>query len=101
MYAIPGQAPIHLADEKRFQQTAKTQVDFLNESFLKVGFDAFGTNIVSDMVNIRGGYPSRNWQSGTFDLIDQVISDIENEARIDAVRKEVNRMMADFPLFAY
>ncbi len=33
-------------------------------------------------------------------LIDEVISDIENEAKILKVRKKVNDMMADLPLFA-
>jgi aldehyde:ferredoxin oxidoreductase len=70
--ACAGQAPIRLADEQRFQQAARAQIDYLNESFLKVGFEAFGTNMVSDMVNIRGGYPSRNWQTGTYDLIEEV-----------------------------
>ena len=70
--ACAGQAPIRLADQNRFQQTARTQIDFLNESFLKVGFEAFGTNMVSDMVNVRGGYPVRNWQEGVFEQIDEV-----------------------------
>jgi glycine hydroxymethyltransferase len=34
-------------------------------------------------------------------LIDEVISDIENEAKIVKVGKKVNDMMAEFPLFAY
>ena len=34
-------------------------------------------------------------------LIDEVISDIENETKILAVGKKVNEMMAEFPLFAY
>jgi glycine hydroxymethyltransferase len=34
-------------------------------------------------------------------LIDEVISDLENEATITSVRKRVNEMMKDFPLFAY
>ncbi len=35
------------------------------------------------------------------DLMDEVIGDIENEAKILAVRAKVNALMADFPLFAY
>ena len=34
-------------------------------------------------------------------LIDRVLSDPENEANIAAVRKDVNAMMADYPLFAW
>ena len=34
-------------------------------------------------------------------FIDEVISDIENEAVLGSVRKRVNEMMSQFPLFAY
>jgi glycine hydroxymethyltransferase len=34
------------------------------------------------------------------DFIDQVISDIENEELIPIIRKQVNEMMAEFPMFA-
>jgi glycine hydroxymethyltransferase len=35
------------------------------------------------------------------DMIDEVIMNIENETIIADVRKRVNKMMADYPLFAY
>ena len=35
------------------------------------------------------------------ELIDEVISNIESEKVLDNVKKRVNKMMADFPLFAY
>lgn len=35
------------------------------------------------------------------DLIDEVLSDVENEAVIKAVREKVNKMMKDLPLFAW
>jgi aldehyde:ferredoxin oxidoreductase len=70
--ACAGKAPVRLADAVQFQQTARTQLDLLNESVLKVVFDAFGTNMVSDMVNVRGGYPTRNWQTGVFEEIEEV-----------------------------
>ncbi len=34
------------------------------------------------------------------DLVDEVISNIEDENVIASVRKRVNEMMKDFPLFA-
>jgi len=34
-------------------------------------------------------------------LVDEVISNVENEQVLDSVRKRVNDMMKDFPLFAY
>ncbi len=35
------------------------------------------------------------------DLVDEVLSNIDNEAVIESVRKQVNAMMQEFPLFAY
>ncbi len=35
------------------------------------------------------------------DLIDEVLSDIENEEVIESVRERVNNMMGDFPMFAW
>jgi len=70
--ACAGNSPVPLADKDAFQKAAKRQIDLLDESMLKVGFEAFGTNMVSDMVNARGGYPTRNWQQGVFEEIDEV-----------------------------
>ena len=67
-----GKHKFDLADPEQFKTTAKRQIDLLDESMLKVGFEAFGTNMVSDMVNARGGYPTRNWQAGVFDEIEEV-----------------------------
>ncbi len=35
------------------------------------------------------------------DFVDQVISDIDNEETINRVRKEINELMAQFPMFAW
>lgn len=67
-----GKARIELHDPEMFKKVSKKQIAFLNESMLKVGFEAFGTNMVADMVNARGGYPTRNWQGGVFDQIDEM-----------------------------
>jgi aldehyde:ferredoxin oxidoreductase len=70
--ACGGKATIALADKETFREIAKNQIELLDESMLKVGFEAFGTNMVSDMVNARGGYPTRNWQQGVFEQIEEV-----------------------------
>jgi aldehyde:ferredoxin oxidoreductase len=70
--ACAGKEAVPLAQEERFRETARTQIELLNESVFKVAFDAFGTNMIADMVNVRGGYPARNWQEGTFEEIDEV-----------------------------
>ena len=73
--ACGGKAGIELADKDTFKEIAKKQIELLDESMLKVGFEAFGTNMVSDMVNARGGYPTRNWQQGVFEDIEEVNSE--------------------------
>jgi aldehyde:ferredoxin oxidoreductase len=55
--ACGGSQSIPIANPDVFRRTARRQIDLLNESILKVGFDAFGTNMVSDMVNVRGRLP--------------------------------------------
>jgi len=70
--ACAGKTSIRLANEGIFKEKAKKQIELLNESMLKVGFDAFGTNMASDMVNVRGGYPTRNWQAGVFEGIEEL-----------------------------
>ncbi|NQU12630.1 MAG: aldehyde ferredoxin oxidoreductase family protein [Desulfobacteraceae bacterium] len=70
--ACAGKASISLANQEAFRETAKRQMELLNESMLKIGFEAFGTNMVSDMVNAKGGYPTRNWQEGVFEEIEEV-----------------------------
>lgn len=70
--ACAGRAPIELADEAAFRAAARRQIDLLDESLLRVGFETFGTNMISDMVNVRSGYPTHNWQTGVFDQIEEV-----------------------------
>ena len=82
--ACAGKKTIALHNAPAFHETARRQNDLLDESILKVGFEAFGTNMVSDMVNIRGGYPTRDWQAGVFDEIESVNA----QALTDAVLVE-------------
>jgi aldehyde:ferredoxin oxidoreductase len=70
--ACAGKQSIPLANSDLFRKIAKKQMELLDESMLKVGFEAFGTNMVSDMVNARGGYPTKNWQEGVFEEIEEI-----------------------------
>jgi aldehyde:ferredoxin oxidoreductase len=79
--ACAGSRPIQLADKNGFQSAAAKQFTLIDESILKVGFDTFGTNMLADFVNVRGGYPTRNWQEGVFEEIDA----INAEAIMDSV----------------
>ena len=70
--ACSGRMPVELAEPDEFASTNKKQRQYIDDSILKIGFDTFGTNMIADMVNVRGGYPARNWTAGTFEGIDQV-----------------------------
>jgi aldehyde:ferredoxin oxidoreductase len=88
--ACAGSQPVQLANKSGFQDAASKQFDMIDESILKVGFDTFGTNMLADFVNVRGGYPTRNWQQGVFEGID----DINAEAIMDTVFVEGTRCFA-------
>jgi len=70
--ACAGAQPVQLADKTNFHEAATRQFSLVDESILKVGFDTFGTNMLADFVNVRGGYPTRNWQQGVFEEVDQI-----------------------------
>jgi len=70
--ACSGKDPVRIAHEDQFREAARRQIGFLDESMLKVVFDTFGTNMIADMVNVRGGYPTRNWQESVFEDIEAV-----------------------------
>jgi aldehyde:ferredoxin oxidoreductase len=70
--ACAGSQAVQIANKEQFQEAAHKQFSMIDESMLKVGFDTFGTNMVADFVNVRGGYPTLNWQEGVFDEIDEI-----------------------------
>jgi aldehyde:ferredoxin oxidoreductase len=70
--ACGGNQRISLYNSDEFKRVNQLQREYMDESILKIGFEAYGTNMVADMVNVRGGYPTHNWQSGTFEQIDNV-----------------------------
>ncbi len=85
--ACAGNESIQLAHPERFNQVVRQQREYMDESLLKVGFDTFGTNMVADMVNVRGGYPNRNWQRGEFELLDEINAEaITDKILIEGVR---------------
>ena len=88
--ACAGNRRISLHDSEEFKRVTKRQHEFMDESILKIGIEAFGTNMIADMVNVRGGYPTHNWQSGTFEQIENV----NGQAMTDQVLVEGVRCFA-------
>lgn len=62
-------------------------------------FQTSGLRVGTPAITTRG--MKEDMMPAIVELIDEVISDIGNDAKILAVRDKVNRMMADYPLFAY
>ncbi|MBL7138883.1 MAG: serine hydroxymethyltransferase [Bacteroidales bacterium] len=62
-------------------------------------FQTSGLRVGTPAITTRG--MTEEHMGPVVDLIDEVISDLENEDKILDVRKQVNEMMAEFPLFAY
>ncbi|NOY96189.1 MAG: serine hydroxymethyltransferase [Chlorobi bacterium] len=62
-------------------------------------FQASGLRIGTPAITTRG--VKEDLMPQIVQMIDDVISDIENESLLNKVKGEVNRLMKDFPLFAY
>ncbi len=70
--ACAGNQKIALDDTQTFMKVTQRQREFMDESVIKIVIETYGTNMVADLVNMRGGYPTQNWQQGTFEQIDNV-----------------------------
>ena len=62
-------------------------------------FQTSGLRVGTPAITTRG--VKEDMMPVIVDLIDQVLSDVENEKVIDAVRAKVNEIMKDYPLFAW
>jgi glycine hydroxymethyltransferase len=62
-------------------------------------FTTSGLRVGTPAITTRG--VKEDFMPVIVDLIDEVISNIENEEVITSVRKRVNTMMKDLPLFAW
>ncbi|MBN1685182.1 MAG: aldehyde ferredoxin oxidoreductase family protein [Spirochaetales bacterium] len=70
--AVKGKNKIEIAHPEDFKRIAGDHTELLGESILGAGLQGYGTNLVLDMVNNCGGLPTRNWQRGVFDRVDEV-----------------------------
>ncbi len=62
-------------------------------------FQTSGLRVGTPAITTRG--MKQEHMEPIVDLIDEVIGDYENESTIASVRSKVNKMMGEFPLFAY
>jgi glycine hydroxymethyltransferase len=62
-------------------------------------FQTSGLRVGTPAITTRG--LKENHMPQIVDLIDEVISNIENEKVLESVKSKVHKLMQDFPLFAY
>lgn len=72
--AVKGTKRPKVANEAAFSEATKKQYDIVDSSAMKVGFTAYGTSFGVDVVNVRGGFPTRNWQTGVFPEVEKINS---------------------------
>lgn len=77
--ASRGTMKIKVANEDAYKKEAKKRYDWVNESLLKMSLEEYGTASVLDVVNVRGGFPTRNWQTGVFPAADNINGTAINE----------------------
>ncbi len=81
-----GTQEIKIANKDAFSEISRRNYDLVNESMLKITLETYGTAMTTDLVNVRGGFPTRNWQTGVFPDIDK-ISGITLESTLLVDRK--------------
>lgn len=67
-----GNSKIEVAKPDEYKQEAKQRFDWVNQSLLKMTLEVFGTATMVDLVNIKGGLPTNNWQTGVFPKPDAI-----------------------------
>ncbi len=70
--AVRGNIKILAAKPEEFKAHSKNQYELMDNAMFKMSLQAFGTTVVLDLVNIRGGFPTRNWQTGVFEQSDDI-----------------------------
>jgi len=77
--AVAGNRKIKVADEAAFSEAANAATELIKESLLKITLEVYGTDMVLDLVNVKGGLPTRNWQSGSCSYADSINGPAINE----------------------
>lgn len=70
--AVAGSINTPINNPEKFKEHSKKQYEMMDEAFLKMAMQTFGTSVVLDLVSVRGGLPTRNWQTGVFEHSDDI-----------------------------
>ncbi len=77
--ACRGKAKIEVANPEEYKEEAKLRYDWVNQSLLKMTLEVFGTATMVDLVGVKGGLPTRNFQTGVFPNMDAINGTAINE----------------------
>ena len=77
--ASSGRMKIEVANPDEYKEEAKKRFDWVNESLLKMTIEVYGTAAVVDLTNVKGGFPTRNWQTGVCEFADKINGTAINE----------------------
>ncbi len=70
--AVRGTANTPVYKQEEFKAHSKKQYELIDDAMFKMAMQSFGTSVVLDLVSVRGGFPTRNWQTGTFEYSDEI-----------------------------
>jgi len=77
--AAKGNARIEVANPDEYKEEAKQRYDWVNQSLLKMTLEVFGTATMVDLVGVKGGLPTKNWQTGVFPNMEKINGTAINE----------------------
>lgn len=77
--ASRGSAKVIVADSEKYKEEAKKRFDWVNQSLLKMTLEVFGTAAMLDLVNEKGGFPTRNFQIGIFKEAEKINGEAIND----------------------
>ena len=77
--ASRGTTKVSVADKDKYKEEAKKRFDWVNQSLLKMTLEVFGTAAMLDLVNEKGGFPTRNFQTGIFKTSEKINGEAIND----------------------
>jgi aldehyde:ferredoxin oxidoreductase len=79
-----GAAPRHPNDPEKFKAAAKAFAEGLKRHAVTgQGLPAFGTNVLTNVLNQAGGYPAFNFKQGRFDQASKISGEAQSEIEIN------------------
>jgi len=70
--AVSGSKEIMVKEPGAFKAHSKKQYELIDEAMFKMAMQSFGTSVVLDLVSVRGGFPTRNWQTAVFEGSEEI-----------------------------